>query len=185
MSKIDKNGLSLYQLKIFEICKSIYKNELFINDHFDNQEYRGYLIEADKIMKIYEKLKPIIVKYFEDNTIYKELKKHIKDKKEQLTDIISKKFNNSSELIKELNNDKKFYLIKQEYLYLKEDDLKGKEIKFMFIKDKIMLIFGDSDLLTFSLKKNGTIEKPFFINNSDVQAINSVKSFLIIHKDVT
>ena len=86
MSKIDKNGLSSYQLKVFEICKSIYQNELFINNNrVDNQEYQGYLIEINIIDKIkekfnYEKLKPIIVKYFEDNTTYNELKKHIKDK---------------------------------------------------------------------------------------------------------
>ena len=111
------------------------------------------------------------------NIIYNELKKHIKDnKKEQIKDIIPKKYNNSSELIKELNKDKKFYLFKQEYLK-EEDKLKGKEIKYRFIKDKILLIFGNSDLLTFSLKKSGIIEKPFSINGSDDRAaINSINN---------
>ena len=175
MSKIDKYGLSSYQLKVFEICKSIYQNELFINNHMDNEKYQGYLIEANIIDKIkekinYEKLEPIIANYFGGTINYNEIKKYIKDKKEQLKDIISKKYNNSSELIKELNKDKKFYLFKQEYL--KEDNLKGTEIKYRFIKDQIILVFSDSDLLTFSLKKNGIIEKPFFINNSDDRAAN-------------
>ena len=84
MSKIDKNGLSSYQLKVIEICKSVYQNELFINNHMDNEKYQGYLIEANIIDKIkekinYEKLEPKIANYFGGTINYNEIKKYIKD----------------------------------------------------------------------------------------------------------
>ena len=84
-------------------------------------------------------------------------------KKERIKGIIPKKYNSSNELNKELNNDKSFIIIKQDYIghLCNRKIINGKEIKFKFENDSIIIIFDENDKLNiynnigviFSLEK--------------------------------
>ncbi len=114
MSKVENHS---NQYKIYEICDAIYKNEKFFENHAKEVEFQAFLIEKNIIDKIkkdldYDKLKTLLA---EDKN-YNEIKEKIKDVKikNELTN--SKKFNSSKELLIEINNDKSFIIIKQEWL---------------------------------------------------------------------
>ena len=96
------NGLSSNQLKIFNICRDLYKNELFYKTFLKDQDYYGYLIEnkiIDKIKKNinYEKIKPFV-----DKSEYEQCKKEIKDIEIKLEELTPKQYKKSKELMQEL-----------------------------------------------------------------------------------
>jgi len=157
--------------QIFGCCKAIYNYEKFLENYVKDKEYQGYLIDKTTFDKVktkldYERLKPSIDK----NEPFTEFKKKI-NKKEKVKYIVPKKFNNSNELINELLNDKKFYIVNIELLNIisKEDKYKGKAIKFMMNKEKIKLILNDNDILCFNNNKNGIIEKSSLIQEDSLK----------------
>ena len=157
---MSKDG-NLSEKQIYNYCNAIYMYEKFLENFVKDKEYQGYLIDKTtfdnvKIKLDYEKLRPSIDK----NKSYTEFKKKI-NKKEKIKYIAPKKYNNSNELIDELLNDKKFYLVNQDLLskISKEDKYNGKAIKFTMDKERIRLIFNDNDILYFNNNKNGIIEK--------------------------
>ena len=95
------NGLTSNQLKIFNICEALYKNELFLSKtYLKDNHYCCYLTESKIIDNIkkktnYEKLKPLIAKY-ESHDIFK---KEIKETQDKIEEIIPK---DVKELKKEL-----------------------------------------------------------------------------------
>ena len=131
------NGLSSNQLKIINICEEFYKNEFFYKTFLKDRDYYGYLIDKKIIDKIkakinYEKIKPFV-----DKSEYKQCKKEIKDIEIKLEELTPKQYKKSKELMTELLNDNKsFYLIKQDYLsrIIDNSKLTGKEIHFKFKK---------------------------------------------------
>ena len=161
MEKNDK--LSSNQLQILYICEALYQNDIFYQVYLKDYGYTGYLIENKIIEKIkkkvnYEKLKSLIVK----SETHDKYKKEIKETQDKIEEIIPKQFINSKGLIKELLNDNKsFYLIKQDYLskITDKNKLSGKEIKFKFHKESIILVFNDNDTLNFSNKKKWHFRK--------------------------
>ena len=157
--------------QIYDFCQAIYNYEKFLENYVKDKEYHGYLIDKTIFDKVktkldYERLKPSIDK----NEPYIEFKKKI-NKKEKVKYIVPKKFNNSNELINELLNDKKFYIVNIELLNIisKEDKYKGKAIKFMMNKEKIKLILNDNDILCFNNNKNGIIEKSSLIQEDSLK----------------
>ena len=162
-------SLSSNQLQILSISKAIYQNEFFYKTCLKDNEYYGYLTDnkfIDKIKKKinYEKIKPLVAK---DET-YDKYKNEIKETQDKIEEIIPKEYKNSKGLMQELlNYNKSFYLIKQEYLSKIIDNTKltGKEIKFKFHGDNIILIFGENDLLVFTNNKDGILEKKILQNN--------------------
>ena len=149
------------QRKVFEIFESLYKNEKFFVKCQKDEEYHGYLIEKRQIDKIkkdndYDKIRALI----EKNETFEKIKVQIQEKKEQIKEIIPKKYKNSSDFKKDLRNDNSFIIIKQDYMgkLCSKNDSNGKEIKFKFENNSIIIIFNDNDKLN-TANNNGIIEK--------------------------
>ena len=174
-------SLSSNQLQILNICEALYQNEIFYKCYLKDFDYYGYLIDnkiIDKIKKKvnYEKLKPLIAK----NESYNRFKKEIRETQDKIEEIIPKQYKNSKGLIQELLNDNKsFYLIKQAYLIKITDKnkLSGKEIKFKFHKDCLILIFNENDTLNFYNNKNGILSKCFLMNDNNITRVNENVNF--------
>jgi hypothetical protein len=172
MSK--NESLSNNQFQIFEIASDIYQNEKFFENYVKNQEYQGYLIEKNVFDELkneieYEKLRNLL----SSNKTFKEIEKAIKERKEKIKEIIPKKYNTSSELEKELNENKSFNIIKIDYMskISEPNKLKGKEIKFIFDTDNIIIILNEKDKLYFC-NNNGLIEKTFLKQNNEILVYN-------------
>ena len=168
---MSKDG-NLSEKQIYNYCNAIYMYEKFLENFVKDKEYQGYLIDKTifdnvKTKLDYERLKSSI------NESYTDFCKKI-NKKEKIKYIAPKKYNNSNELIDELLNDKKFYIVNQDLLskISKEDKYKGKSIKFTMDKEKIRLIFNDNDILYCNNNKNGIIEK------SSLAGEDSLKYFI-------
>ena len=170
-------SFSNYQFKIYEIYISLYQNEKFFEKSIRNQEYQGFLIEKNLFDKInkegeYEKIKPLLEK-----NSYGTIKELIKNKKEKIPDVIPKKFNKSGKLLKELNNDKSFYIIYKNYIRKIIGDrnkFKDYEIKFMFdIDNNVTIIFNENDKLIFSNDKNGIINKNLLLEKNSLKNTNA------------
>ena len=175
------DGLSSNQMKIFHICEELYKNEKFLKIYLNDNIYQGYLIEnnIDKIKKNinYEKIKDPV-----DQKDYEKCRKEIKDIEIKLEELTPKLYKKSKELMTELLNDNKsFYLIKQEYLskIIDNSKLTGKEIKFKITKENsIIFEFSKEDILELSYNKNFIIEKSSIKNNtSDNSNTNNGEGF--------
>ena len=166
------NSLSSNQLQIIKIFNVIYQNERFYNSQYQNIDYYGYLIEYNIIDKIkrdidYNKLKPLIG----NDSSYDKYKKEIKDIPIE-KDKLFPKYLDSKKLYGDLlNNNKTFYLIKQDYLcndkMFDKDKLKGKEIKFKMQSDIITLIIDENRPLNFTNNRNCLIGR-VFIKKDDV-----------------
>ena len=138
--------------QIYELCLAYSNFEKFINNQANNyKEIKGYLIEnniMEEFKKIffYEKFKDIVKPGVEFS--------HVKDKIEEnelneeiKKTIVQSKFINSNELIEELNNNKKYYLINEDFwkIICKEDNkdeigikvLLNKNILYYFLKKMI------------------------------------------------
>ncbi len=143
--------------QIYELSVEFFNYEEFIK-HKPKNEIQGYLIDkADidiikglidynlimpdiRIKKIYELIKNKIKR----NTKYKEFKNNY----------VPKYFQNSKELIEELDNQKNFVLINTN-LCVKISNEKmflDKAIKFKFTEDDIVLIFNENDKISFPIK---------------------------------
>ena len=167
---MSKDGLSENQFKIYELSEGLYKNEKFFHNNVKNFEYIGYLIEKNNIDEIKKKIKYTELRpLFEEEETYDKFKQKIKDI--DIKEIVPKKFNNSDEIKKDLTDKKSFYLIKQDYLTKKSGNTKinGNEIKFMFEKDNILLIFSENDKLYIDNKNDGIISESYLniINKSN------------------
>ena len=103
-------GLSSNQLKIFNICEALYKNELFYKAFLKDQDYYGYLIENKIIDKIKKNINYDKIKDFVNQKDYNKCIKEIKDIKIKLEELTPKQYKKSKELIPELLNDNKSFL---------------------------------------------------------------------------
>ena len=146
--------------QVFEILECLYKNEKFFENRQKDEEYQGYLIEKRPIDKIkkdnnYDKIRPLI----ENNETFDKIKVYIPENKEQIKEIIPKKYNSSNNLKKELSSDRSFIIIKQDYIgkLCNNSKSNGKEIKFKFENNSI-IIFNENDKLNTG-NNNGIIKK--------------------------
>ena len=175
--------LSSNQLKIFNICEALYKNELFYKTFSKDQDYYGYLIENKIIDKIKKKINYEKIKPFVDKSEYEQCKKEIKDIEIKLEELTPKQYKKSKELIPELLNDNKsFYLIKKDYLnkIIDNNKLTGKEIKYKFTNENsIIFEFSENDILKFSNNKKGIIEKSLIMNNENINEVNPYVELMI------
>ena len=147
--------------KVFEILEGLYGNENFFAKGQKDEEYQGYLIEKKQIDEIkkdndYDKIKALL----ENNKTFEKIKVQIQEKKEQIKEIIPKKYNSSFDFKKDLRNDNSFIIIKQDYMgkLCSKNDSNGKEIKFKFENNSIIIIFNENDNLNTG-NNNGIIEK--------------------------
>ena len=167
---MSKDG-NLSEKQIYDYCNAIYMYEKFLENYIKDKEHQGYLIDKTTFDKVktkldYERLKSSIDK----NESYTDFCKKI-NKKEKIKYIAPKKYNNSNELIDELLNDKKFYIVNPDIIHKisKEDKFKNKAIKFTMDKENIRLIFNDNDILYFNNNKNGIIEKSSLVGEDSLK----------------
>ena len=147
--------------KVLEILEGLYGNENFFAIGQKDEEYQGYLIEKKQIDKIkkdndYDKIRALL----EKNETFEKIKVQIQEKKEQIKEIIPKKYNSSFDFKKDLRNDNSFIIIKQDYMVklCSKNNSNGKEIKFKFENNSIIIIFNENDKLNTG-NNNGIIEK--------------------------
>ena len=140
---------------IFHLSTFYYNYEKFIEFLHKNKEFSGYLIKYDLIEKfkekiLYEKLKDDI----KNNKSFDETKNKITENKKIIKNIIQSKFNNSNELLNELNKNNKFYLIDIDLWVkiCKEDKKNEKGIDCILNDDTIELKFSDKTL-KFNINK--------------------------------
>jgi len=175
----DENNLT----NLYELCSGFFKYEELLKNK-SNEKYEGFFMEKEVIEELkrnifYEQLKPYSnPKIYPFNMFIKNtnIKKYLDKEKvnEIKINIINVKFKNGEELIKTLNDNKKYYLIdrplwnkickKQNkyniYMY-------DKGIKFSLEKNNIILYFNKNEKLYFKIN-NGIIEKSSFIENKSI-----------------
>ena len=176
------DSLSSNQIQIINIGEGIYQNETFYNSFVKDYDYFGYLIDYRSIEDIkkkikYEKIKPLLI----EGKNYDKYKKEIKETQEKIKEIIPKQYKCSKELITELINDNKsFYLIKQEYFHkiiTDKNKITGSEIKFKFHNDNIILIFNENDTLNFYNNNDGILSICFLMNDNNITRVNENVNF--------
>ena len=172
----NENVSSIY-FQIYEISKSLYKNKTPFENNLKIQENKGYLIEKDIFDKIMreienENLNPLMLKNGLSEKIFEIIKEKTKD-------IIPKKFINSNELIKELNSNKSFYILKQDIMDKIRDlkYLKGKGIIYKLSKDFIIIIFNENDKLYFYTKNKiigeANLDEKYSLNKIESNHVQS------------
>ena len=161
--------------RIYDLCKAFIEYEKFTKNPKDIQ-YNGFLIKKEliEILK-----KNIFYEKFEEgiglcNFNYKTLKSNIEKAcrtKEIKTDIEQTVFNDSNELIKELDRNQ-FYLINFDLwkVICKKKVVNDKRIIFKFNDKEIILIFNENEKLKFKNNKF-IISKETLIEN-DINAGN-------------
>ena len=161
--------------RIYDLCKALIEYEKFTKNPKDIQ-YNGFLIKKEliEILK-----KNIFYEKFEEgiglcNFNYKTLKSNIEKAcrtKEIKTDIEQTVFNDSNELIKELDRNQ-FYLINFDLwkVICKKKFVNDKRIIFKFNDKEIILIFNENEKLKFKNNKF-IISKETLIEN-DINAGN-------------
>ena len=107
-------------MNLFNLCTEFFIYEELLTKKSDSYRYEGYLIEKDKIEKLksnifYDKLKSYIAQNntynaFINNTAVKPYLDKYKEKENKIN-IINVKFKKGEELIKSLNDNRKYYLI--------------------------------------------------------------------------
>ena len=171
MSKND----TISNSEIYYLCLAIYNYEKLFDNYVKDKIYQGNIIELSQFEKLkkkldYERLKPLIV----NDEYYTNILKQIK-KKEKIKPISLKQYNNSNELLNELNN-KKLIVLNQDLLMKINKEIKVKIIKFTLDKQRITIIFNDEDKLNFINNKDGIIESSSLIKDNLNIDFNSPKN---------
>ena len=165
------NNKSNISKQIYDLCKTFVEYEKFMKLSND-MKYKGFLIKKELIETLKKK---IFYTTFEEgirlsNFNYKILKTNIEKvcgTKEIKPDIDQTIFNNSNELIKELNTNQ-FYLIKYDLwkVISKKNIHDDKGVNFKFNNKEIILIFNEKDELKFKNNKF-LISKETLIENQN------------------
>ena len=171
----DKFFKSKVSKQIYDLCKSFVEYEKFIKNSKDIQ-YNGFLVKKGLIETL---KKNIFYEKFEEgirlsNFYYKTLKKNIEKEsltKEIKTNIDQTIFNNSNDLIKELDTNQ-FYLINYDLwkVIRKKNIVNDKGVNFKYNDKEIILIFNENDNLKFKnnkfiISKDTLIESQINNNN--------------------
>ena len=178
MSNENKSKVSK---QIYDLCKAFVDYEKFIKIPKDAQ-YKGFLVKKELIETL---KKNIFYEKFEEgirlcNFDYKPLKCNIEKicgTKEIKTNIKQTVFNNSNELIKELDTNQ-FYLINYDLwkIIRKKDIINDKGVNFKSNDKEIILIFNESNKLKFKNNKfiisKETLIENQNINNNEKYSIN-------------
>ena len=175
MNQNIKNENNLKNL--YELYLGFFKYEELLKNKSNGNNNEGFLIEKDIIDKLkknifYDNLKL----YFgpKNNSFNSFMKnKHIKqylDKyKEIKININHVKFKNGEELIKSLNDDKKYYLISKPLWFKisKSQNIYDKGIQFSIERNNTILYLNKNEKLYFKIN-DGLIEKSSFIENKSI-----------------
>ena len=176
--------------QIYDICNEIYNFELKLQNGTDGKE-KGYLV----LLKSFEEFKEYIH--------YKDLKQYFENKKVSnfaytkskigsvFLDLYLKKKiafakpKNSDELIYELAQKKKYYIITKGLWEILFEYGKGKEISFEIKSKKIILYFSKTDISIFKINK-GIIESSSYIkpNENSNNMDNQEKKLNELFKDL-
>ena len=190
MSNENKSKVSK---QIYDLCKAFVEYEKFIKNPKDIQ-YNGFLIKNE----LFETLKKnIFYEKFEEgirlcNYDYKLLKCNIEKvcgTKEIKTNIDQTVFNNSNELIKELDTNQ-FYLINYDLwkVIRKKNFVNDKEVNFKYNNKEITLIFNENNKLKFKNNKfiisKETLIENQNINNNEKYSINFDNKRNYIYKKI-
>ena len=146
------------KLKIIAILEEIKKHESFFQNPLQNQIYKGYLIEYNLMKNFIKKISFEELKNL-PSVNFSRLKEKL-DFNKINNYIISKKFESKQDLISELGNGKKYYIILDSLWkkICKDENRNENGIKFCFEDNKIKLQINNNDIISFS-NHNGIIEQ--------------------------
>ena len=177
MKQNKKNG-DLNLKILYEILTEFFKYEEILKCAHKNIDNEGYLIEKDALEEIkkkivYDKLKSYsntvcfpfmnFKKIFENKNLNKDLDIYIE------RNIIQVKFKNGEELIKSLNENKKYYFINKS-LWLKicrNENANDNGIIFSLENKKYIRLDLDNEKLFFKINKGIIEQKSFIESKSD------------------
>ena len=182
-------GYPIY-LQLYDLCTEFYKYEQFLINHANDQISMCHLIDVKSIDNLKNQINYAKMKiYIEKNISYEEFRKKVKDKTQKIKGNINpEKFKSSNDLMQALNNKKtKYYIITNFSLTKKICDNKNlgnAQIKYLFHKDKIILIFNENDKLSFYNNATGLIDKSILIQDNQIyknEKDNSKKEIIEKH----
>ena len=150
-------------IKITSILDEIKKNELFFQNPLQNVQYIGYLIEY-KLMENYKKkISFEELKNLSQDIQFSRLKEKINFNKIN-NYIVSTKFESINDLVNELKNGKKYYIILDSLWkkICKDENKNEKGFIFYFKDNKLYLEFNKDKVISFDIN-NGIIEESSMI----------------------
>ena len=174
MNQNKKNGQTI--LNLFNLCSGFFRYEELLNKKVNTLDNEGYLIEKDVIENLKKKIFYDKIKTYSNYNIYNfysfisnpEVIKYLNEFKGIEENIIEAKFRNGEELMRSLNNNKKYYLINKslwkKIKICKNETKVGKGIPFYLKNNKIILFYKKKEKLYFNIN-DGIIEKSSFIEN--------------------
>jgi len=162
---------------LFYLCTEFYKYEELLKNKTNSNDNEGYLIEKEAIESIktnifYDILKPYsnpknTIKIFISD---RKVKEYLDKYKGIERNIIQVKFKNGENLIKSLNDNKKYYLISKPLWnkICKNENINDKGIPFSFEKNNIILYLNKKNEKLYFKINNGNIEKSSFIEKKSI-----------------
>ena len=153
------------KIKIISILEEIKKHESFFQNPLQNQIYKGFLIEYYLMENFIKKLSFEELKNL-SSIQFTRLKEKL-DFNKINNYIISKKFESKQDLVSELRNEKKYYIILDTLWnkICKDENKNEKGIIFYFQDNKINLKFNNNEVISF-YNNNGIIEESNMIQTT-------------------
>ena len=154
------------KLRIIAILEEIKKHESFFQNPLQNSTYKGFLIEYNLMENFIKKISFEELKNF-SSINFSRLKEKL-DFNKINNYIISKKFGSKQDLVNELKNGKKYYIILDTLWkkICKEENKNENGITFCFQDNKINLQFNNNESISF------------YINNGIIEQSNMVQTFV-------
>ena len=153
------------RLKITAILEEIKKHDSFFHNPLKNQIYKGYLIEYNLMDNFIKKLSFEELKNL-SSINFSRLQENL-DFNKINNFIISKRFASKQDLVNELKNGKKFYIILDTLWkkICKDENRNENGIIFCFQDNKINLQLNNNEVISF------------YINNSIIEESNMIQTF--------
>ena len=144
------------QKLIIDIIRMLKKYKYLIHNSPKNKEYKGYLKDINLIKNLKKEIFYDELKEFIDKTEFdkkKSILNEINNFEEITNSITQSKFNDTNEMLKCLNNNKKYYVINTSiWCKICKNEKKDEEgIKFYFQENKIFLILNDKEEIIFNI----------------------------------
>ena len=153
------------KIKIISILEEIKKHESFFQNPLQNQINNGFLIEYNLMENFIKKISFEELKNL-SSIQFTRLKENL-DFNKINNYIISKKFESKQDLVSELRNEKKYYIILDTLWkkICKDENKNEKGIIFYFQDNKINLKFNNNEVISF-YNNNGIIEESNMIQST-------------------
>lgn len=162
--------------RLFAIFEEIQRYVKFFQNPPQNTNYKGYFIEFNSMENFKKKILYEEIKNLSSSIQFSQLNLNESPDFNRINDYIAQtKFESKKDLIKELNNNNKYYLIPDSLWnkICKKENKDEKGITFYIKDNKINIEFNNNEKISFNINK-GIIEKSNIIEeNINTQRSNN------------